>query len=180
MLTGPMRDRFKMHEHLDFYTTEELAQIITVNAGKLKVELAPDAARELASRSRGTPRIANNRLEWARYFAISEADGRITLPVARAALEMTGVDSLGLDKQDRRYLETLIDVFGGGPTGVEALAATMNLAADTLADEVEPYLLRAQLVVRTPRGRLATAKAYEHLGRAVAPADNGDNPSLFG
>ncbi len=176
MLTGPMRDRFKMHEHLDFYTAEELGEIVTINARKLNTSLAPEAALELARRSRGTPRIANTRLWWARNYAASEADGRITLPLAQAALKMAEVDERGLDRQDRRYLETLVGVFEGGPTGVEALAATMSLAVDTLADEVEPYLLREQFVVRTPRGRVATKRAYEHLGRErKAPGE----PSLF-
>jgi Holliday junction DNA helicase RuvB len=178
MLTGPMRDRFKMQEHLDFYTVEELATILSINADKLKTPIAPEAARELAGRSRGTPRIANARLWWARYYAASEADGNITLPVAQAALKMSGVDAQGLDKQDRKYLETLITVFGGGPTGIEALAATMNLAQDTLADEVEPFLLRAQLIVRTPRGRVATERAYLHLGLA-RPSQGGPTGGLF-
>jgi Holliday junction DNA helicase RuvB len=178
MLAGPMRDRFKMHEHLDFYSVDELAEIITINARKLRVELAPAAAREIAARSRGTPRVANARLWWARYFATSEADGRITLEVARAALLMAEVDSQGLDKQDRRYLETLIGVFEGGPTGVEALAATMNLSVDTLTDDVEPYLLREQFITRTPRGRLATPRAYQHLGRTPR-SPPGPQPTLF-
>src|SRR5207248_2549247 len=118
MLSGPMRDRFKMHEHLEFYSVEELAEIIRINAKKLRTELTGEAGLELAQRSRGTPRIANARLWWARSFAASETDGRITLDVARAALEMAQVDREGLDKQDRRYLEVLVDVFEGGPTGV--------------------------------------------------------------
>ena len=165
MLSGPMRDRFKTHEHLEFYSVEELAQIVRVNARKLATPISDDACLELAKRSRGTPRIANNRLWWTRSYAASEADGAITQPVAQAALDMAEVDREGLDKQDRRYLETLTGVFDGGPTGVEALAATMNLAADTLSDEVEPYLLREQFIVRTPRGRMATARAYHSLGR---------------
>jgi Holliday junction DNA helicase RuvB len=164
MLTGPMRDRFKMHEHLDFYNVDELAEIVTVNARKLQAPITPEAAREIAGRSRGTPRIANSRLWWCRNFATSERDGQLSLDTVRAALEMAEVDVQGLDKQDRRYLATLLGVFEGGPTGVEALAATMNLAQDTLADEVEPYLLREQYIVRTPRGRQATPKAYAHLG----------------
>src|SRR5262245_28728616 len=108
LLSGPMRDRFKMHEHLEFYTVEELAQIVTINARKLQTPITDDAALELARRSRGTPRIANARLWWTRHFATSEADGRITLDLARAALAMAEVDGEGLDKQDRRYLETLI------------------------------------------------------------------------
>lgn len=176
MLSGPMRDRFKMHEHLEFYTVDELAEIVRINARKLKVELSEEAALELARRSRGTPRIANARLWWARHYASSEADGRITLDVAQAALHMAEVDGEGLDKQDRRYLETLIGVFEGGPTGVEALAATMNLPVDTLSDEVEPYLLREQFIVRTPRGRVATPKAFLHVGRK--PRADGP-PTLF-
>src|SRR5207248_6108797 len=180
MLSGPMRDRFKMHEHLEFYTVEELAQIVRVNARKLQTPITDEAALELAGRSRGTPRIANARLWWTRQFAHSEADGRITLDLAKAALAMAEVDPEGLDKQDRRYLETLVGVFDGGPTGVEALGATMNLPADTLSDEVEPYLLREQFIVRTPRGRVATARAYEVLGRPMKqpPPEDGQR-SLF-
>jgi Holliday junction DNA helicase RuvB len=181
MLSGPMRDRFKMHEHLEFYSIEELAEIVRINARKLQTPITDDAALELARRSRGTPRIANSRLWWTRNYATSEADGHITLAVAQAALAMAEVDGEGLDKQDRRYLDTLVGVFGGGPTGVEALAATMNLPSDTLSDEIEPYLLRAQFIIRTPRGRVATARAYQLLGRPMkAPAD-GENrqPTLF-
>jgi len=174
MLSGPMRDRFKMHEHLDFYTVDELAEIVRVNARKLQAPITDEAALELARRSRGTPRIANSRLDWSRHFATSEADGKITLDVARAALAMQEVDCEGLDKQDRRYLETLVGVFEGGPTGVEALAATMNLPADTLSDEIEPYLLREQFIIRTPRGRVAARRAYQHLGRPMPSTK--DNP----
>jgi Holliday junction DNA helicase RuvB len=180
MLSSPMRDRFKMQEHLEFYSVEELAQIVRINARKLNTEIGDDAALELARRSRGTPRIANARLWWARNYATSEADGRITLEVARDALQMSEVDAEGLDKQDRRYLETLVGVFEGGPTGVEALAATMNLPADTLSDEIEPYLLREQFIVRTPRGRVATARTYQLLGKPMKPARESDQPGLFG
>src|SRR3984957_7552599 len=159
MLSGPMRDRFKMHEHLEFYTVEELAEIVRINAKKLQTPITDEAALELARRSRGTPRIANSRLYWTRHFATSEADGHITLDVSRAALEMAEVDAEGLDKQDRRYLETLINVFDGGPTGGEALAGAMTLPPDTLSDEVEPYLLREQFITRSPRGRIATMAA---------------------
>ncbi len=124
----------------------------------------------MAKRSRGTPRIANARLWWTRNYAASESDGRITLDLARLALDMAEVDREGLDKQDRRYLETLVGVFEGGPTGVEALAATMNLPGDTLSDEIEPYLLREQFIVRTPRGRVATPRAFTLLGRIPAAA----------
>ncbi len=143
----------------------------------MKTTLADDAALEIARRSRSTPRIANARLWWARNFATSESDGRITLELARSALAMAEVDGEGLDKQDRRYLETLIGVFDGGPTGVEALAATMNLPSDTLSDEIEPYLLREQFIVRhaaRPGGDAAclfapgqTAESRLWIGRAV-------------
>jgi holliday junction DNA helicase RuvB len=176
MLSNPMRDRFKIHEHLDYYTVDELAQIVTINSRKLNTEITPDASLEIAQRSRGTPRIANSRLWWARSYAASESDGKIDLNIAQAALKMSEVDLLGLDKQDRRYLETIINVFDGGPTGVEALAATMNLAADTLSDEIEPYLLREQMIVRTPRGRMATAKAYKHLGKPFKRNGGPDSP----
>jgi Holliday junction DNA helicase RuvB len=164
MLSGPLRERFGMQEHLEFYDVDDLARIITINAAKLRSAVDPDAAHELAERSRGTPRIANSRLRWVRDYAIARGDGHISLSIARDALEMQEVDREGLDKQDRRYLETLIRVFDGGPTGVEALAATMNVSVDTLKDEVEPYLLRREFVVRSPRGRQVTSAAYLHLG----------------
>jgi Holliday junction DNA helicase RuvB len=180
MLSGPMRDRFKMHEHLEYYSVEELAEIVRINARKLQTPISDDAALELARRSRGTPRVANARLWWSRHYASSEADGNITLDVARAALDMAEVDREGLDKQDRRYLELLVGVHGGGPAGVESLAASMNLAVDTLTDEIEPYLLREQFIVRTPRGRVATARAYQVLGRPMKPAPEEDRqPGLF-
>jgi holliday junction DNA helicase RuvB len=180
MLSSPMRDRFKMHEHLEFYTVEELAEIVRINARKLQTAISDDAALELARRSRGTPRVANARLWWARSFAASEADGRITLDLARAALDMAEVDRDGLDKQDRRYLELLVGVHNGGPAGVESLAASMTLPVDTLSDEIEPYLLREQFIVRTPRGRVATARAYQVLGRPMKPEPPEDRqPSLF-
>lgn len=163
MLSGPLRDRFPLREHLTFYTESELAEIVRRNARKLGVTIDDAAAELVASRSRGTPRIANNRLLWIRDYADSRAGGKIDRQVAAAALEMSGIDALGLDRQDRSYLMTLIRVFGGGPTGVESIAHTMNASVDTLSDEVEPYLLRSELVVRTPRGRIATPKAFEHL-----------------
>ena len=178
MLSGPMRDRFKMHEHLEFYSIEDLATIVRINAGKLGTEISDDACHELATRSRGTPRIANSRLWWVRNYAASEADGRISLAIAREALDMAEVDREGLDKQDRRYLETLVGVFDGGPTGVEAIAATMNLPSETLSDEVEPYLLREQFIIRTSRGRVAMPKTFELLGKPQK-RKSGDGPSLF-
>jgi Holliday junction DNA helicase RuvB len=169
MLSGPLRDRFHIREHLGFYTVEELVEIIRRNSRKLQIPLSDEAAVEIARRSRGTPRVANNRLRWVRDYADSKAGGNATLEVARAALAMAGIDVLGLDKQDRGYLETIIRVFGGGPVGVDAVAHTMNVATDTISDEVEPFLLRSELVVRTPRGRVVTTKAYQHL--QIKPAE---------
>ncbi len=165
LISGPLRDRFQIREHLDFYTDEEMTQLVLRNAVKLQVEITPEAAREIAIRSRGTPRVANNHLRWVRDYATSEtADGRITQEVACAALEMKHVDRRGLDEQDRRYLQVLHEVFGGGPAGLEAIAHTMNTSPDTLEDDVEPYLLRLGFVVRTPRGRKLTTEALDHLG----------------
>jgi Holliday junction DNA helicase RuvB len=163
MLSGPLRDRFHLHEHLDFYDVDDLARIIQINAGKLRTTIDEDAAYELAERSRGTPRLANARLRWVRDYATARANGHISKDVAHRALDMQEIDPAGMDKQDRRYLDTLLRVFRGGPTGVEALAATLCLAVDTLEEEVEPYLLRKEFIVRTPRGRKATPKAYDHM-----------------
>jgi Holliday junction DNA helicase RuvB len=167
LLSAPLRDRFQIREHLDFYTADELTLIVRRSAQKLQAAIDDASAGEIAGRSRGTPRVANNLLRWVRDYATSKADGQIVLGLTEAALQMAGIDSVGLDRQDRKYLETIIRVFAGGPAGVEAIAHTMNTATDTLADEVEPYLLRSELVVRTPRGRMATAKAYRHLQIAL-------------
>jgi holliday junction DNA helicase RuvB len=164
LLSAPLRDRFQIREHLDFYSLEELAEIVRRNAGKLNVPITADACLEVAQCSRGTPRIANNRLRWCRDYTTSKGNGEIDLALAKTALKMLGIDDLGLDPQDRRYLETLLRVFHGGPVGVEAVAHTLNTAIDTLTDEVEPFLLRSELVVRTPRGRKLTHRAYGHLG----------------
>ena len=173
LLSAPLRDRFQVREHLDFYSHDELCEIIRRNARKLRVEIDDESAMKIAVCSRGTPRITNNRLRWVRDYATTKADGKITLPVATAALTMLGVDPGGLDNQDRKYMETILRVFHGGPAGVEAIAHTLNTAIDTLTDEVEPFLLRSELVVRTPRGRKLTAKGYEHLGATPDAAING-------
>lgn len=175
-LTAPLRDRFVIREHLDYYTEDELVRILEINARKLGVPMEEDALLELARRSRGTPRVANSHLYWIRNYAISRSDGRATLELVKEALAMQEIDALGLDRQDRRYLTTLIRVFGGGPAGVEALAATMNVPSETLADEVEPFLLRKELIVRTPRGRQATPTAFTHVGMAPGPRQG----NLFG
>ena len=184
LISAPLRDRFQMHEHLEFYTEDELAEIVRRNAAKLRTQLDDDASFEIASRSRGTPRLANNRLRWVRDYADAKADGVVTANVARDALKMQGIDENGLDAQDRRYLETIWRVFQGGPVGVEAVAHTMSVAPDSLEDEVEPFLLRSELLVRTPRGRRITARGLQILGVEVDPIEFGtidrdDRPSLF-
>lgn len=163
MLSGPLRERFQVREHLGFYSLSELTEIVRRNAKKLAVSLDEAAAKEIAGRSRGTPRVANRLLRWVRDYAQSRADGKATLEVIRAALQMMGIDELGLGNLERRYLDTVIRVFSGGPVGIEALGHTMNVSIDTLEDEVEPYLLRSELMVRSPRGRVVSAKGYEHL-----------------
>jgi Holliday junction DNA helicase RuvB len=175
LLSAPLRDRFQIREHLDFYDIDELTEIVRRNSTKLRVDIEGTAATKIANSSRGTPRLANNLLRWVRDYSTSRATGHITLEIADAALAMRGIDELGLDPQDRRYLETIARVFHGGPAGVEAIAHTMNVALDTLVDEVEPFLLRSELVVRTPRGRKLTAKAYEHLG-TTPPKEEPDMP----
>lgn len=181
LLSAPLRDRFPINEHLDFYSLQELRQIIQRSAAKLSLPIDDDAADEIARCSRGTPRIANNRLRWVRDFATSRADGHVTMAVAEQALKMAGVDAAGLDPQDRKYLETILRVFDGGPVGVEAVAHTLNTASDTLTDSVEPFLLRTGLVVRTPRGRKLTDAGYEHLGETAPPttAPTEDQQPLF-
>jgi holliday junction DNA helicase RuvB len=180
MLTAPLRDRFQIREHLGFYSLEDLATIVQRNAVKLDVPIEGASALEIAGRSRDTPRIANNRLLWIRDFAQARAAGKATLDVTRKALDMAGIDALGLDSQDRRYLDTLMRVFAGGPAGLEAIAHTMNVSSDTLEDEVEPFLLRTELIIRTTRGRMATAKAFEHLNVKMAKQSvNRDAGPLF-
>lgn len=164
MLTAPLRDRFVNREQLDFYDVDDLAEIVSRNSRKLRTEIDPAAARIIAMRSRGTPRKANNLLRWTRDFADARSvDRRISETLVGDALAMKGIDSLGLDELDRRYLRTLIEVFTGGPAGIQAIAHTMDVPADTLEDEVEPFLLRAGLIQRTPRGRMVTAAAFRHL-----------------
>ncbi|MGL4511519.1 MAG: Holliday junction branch migration DNA helicase RuvB [Lacipirellulaceae bacterium] len=173
LLSAPLRDRFTIHEHLDFYSIDELRQILLRNSVKLSIPLDDDAAVKIAHCSRGTPRIANNRLRWVRDYATSRAAGHATYAVCRDALAMQEIDDRGLDGQDRRYLETLHRVFHGGPAGVEAIAHTMNVAIDTLTDDIEPFLLRAELVTRTLRGRRLTDRGYVHLGK-TPPDSNGE------
>ena len=164
MLTAPLRDRFGVIHRLEFYSWEELRTIILRSAKVLNVEIDPDGAYEMAKRSRGTPRLANRLLKRVRDFAQVRYDGVITKQVAQEALDLLDVDKLGLDTQDREILQALIYKFQGGPVGLESLAATLSEDAGTLEDVYEPYLIKSGFVQRTPRGRVATDLAYEHLG----------------
>ena len=163
-LTAPLRDRFGVSLRLELYSPEELRRIVVRSAGILNVPIEPDGAYEIASRSRGTPRIANRLLRRVRDYAQVMADGVITSKVADAALSKLEVDTLGLDALDRRMLRSLIEFYNGGPVGLETLAATINEESVTLEDVYEPYLLQNGFLTRTPRGRCVTRKAYEHLG----------------
>jgi Holliday junction DNA helicase RuvB len=181
LLTGPMRGRFGIAEHLEFYSPEALHEILRANARKLNVEADEKALQELARRSRGTPRVANRLLRRARDYAAVEGDGKLTLPLTQAALELAGIDEKGLDEQDRQFLKVLIEVYDGGPTGIEAVAATMGEERDTLEDVIEPYLLQNAFVTRTRQGRRATKLAYEHLKLKWRPPrdTNGNGPTFF-
>ncbi|MFM9063180.1 MAG: Holliday junction branch migration DNA helicase RuvB [Pirellula sp.] len=165
MLSGPLRDRFHIRQHLSYYDQEDLVKILERNAEKLRVQISRDASMEIARRSRGTPRVANGRLLWVRDFAMSKSDGKINQKLTEKALEMLGIDHRGLDRQDRKYLETICRVFEGGPAGLEAIAHTMGISSDTLEDEVEPFLLRSEMIVRTQRGRVVTQLGRDVLGR---------------
>ena len=163
-LTAPLRDRFGVSLRLELYTPEELKRIVERSAGILNVEIEPEGAYEIASRSRGTPRIANRLLRRVRDFAQVTADGVISKKLADRALSSLEVDKQGLDSLDRRMLRSIIEFYNGGPVGLDTLAATINEEAVTLEDVYEPYLLQCGFVTRTPRGRCVTRKAYEHLG----------------
>jgi Holliday junction DNA helicase RuvB len=172
MLTNPLRDRFGIVARLEFYTTDELTRIVERSAGLLEVEIDNGGAREIASRSRGTPRISNRLLRRVRDFAEVRAEGHITRAVADDALKMLDVDPVGLDVMDRKLLQAVIDKFGGGPVGVDNLAAAIGEERDTIEDVLEPYLIQQGYLQRTPRGRVATAAAYRHFGLAQ-PARTG-------
>lgn len=167
LLTAPLRDRFGVVQKLEFYTPEELQIIVERSAGVLGVEIEPEGAAEIARRSRGTPRLANRLLKRVRDFAQVKYDGVITREVAEFALDILDVDRLGLDNNDRSILLMMIDKFGGGPVGLDTLAAALGEDAGTLEDVYEPYLLMNGFINRTPRGRVATEAAYHHLGRKL-------------
>ena len=173
MLTNPLRDRFGIVARLEFYGVAELARIVRRSAGLLGVKLADEGALEIASRSRGTPRIANRLLRRVRDYAQVKADGVVSKPVADAALKMLDVDALGLDVMDRKLLLAVMEKFGGGPVGLENLAHAIGEEADTIEDVLEPYLIQQGFLQRTLRGRMATLVAYRHFG-LVAPSGTQD------
>ncbi|MCG8643462.1 MAG: Holliday junction branch migration DNA helicase RuvB [Desulfobacterales bacterium] len=164
LLSSPLRDRFGIFRTLDFYTVEELTVIVNRSAKLLKTRISERGALELSRRSRGTPRIANRLLKRVRDYSLVKSDGRISRESVRAALDLEGIDTLGLTSLDRNYLKTIIDFYSGGPVGIEAIAATLQEETDTLVDVVEPFLLKIGLVLRTSSGRKASEKAYQHLG----------------
>ena len=176
MLSSPLRERFGIFHHLDFYSEAELSRIVNRSAAILDSKIGPDGAHEIARRSRGTPRIANRLLRRVRDYAQVKGDGVINEDIARRALDSEGVDARGLDRLDRRFLTAIVDHYDGGPVGLEAIAATINDEAETLSELVEPYLLKIGFIVRTPNGRRVTREAYRHLGKqppAAAPGQQG-------
>ena len=177
MMSAPLRDRFGVTLRLDYYEGEEIERIVTRSAKLLGIPIESEAIREVAHRARYTPRVANRILRRVRDFAEVKSDGKITVPLAQAALNLLEVDKLGLDRNDRRFLLALIEKFRGGPVGINSLAAATNEEEDTIEDIYEPYLMRLGLLTRTPKGRMATAQAYEHLG-LKAPQEPRSNPLL--
>jgi Holliday junction DNA helicase RuvB len=171
LLTSPLRARFGIVHRLDFYNGRDIEEIVRRSARILDVPIDAEAASEIGKRSRGTPRIANRLLRRARDYAQVRADGRVTLEVARAAMKLLEVDDLGFDEVDRKLLRTIIDKFGGGPVGVNSLAAAINEEKDAIEDIYEPFLIQAGFLDRTPRGRVATARAYEYFGLTAPGRD---------
>jgi Holliday junction DNA helicase RuvB len=164
LLSGPLRDRFGLVYHMNYYAPEELKRIVLRSAGILNVPIQDEAADEIARRSRGTPRIANRLLRRVRDFSQVKRNGVCDRESAREALKLEGIDEIGLDRLDRRLLRVIMDIYQGGPVGIEALAATLSEEASTLVEVVEPYLLQIGFLARTPGGRKATYHAYQHLG----------------
>jgi holliday junction DNA helicase RuvB len=180
LLTGPMRGRFGIAEHLEFYDPKALHEILHANVKLMELDAEGPALWELATRSRGTPRVANRLLRRVRDFAAVKANGKLTLPIVQQSLELEGIDARGLDEQDRTFLRTIIEVYDGGPVGIDAVAATMGEERDTLEDVIEPYLLQTALVTRTRQGRRATTLAYEHLNlKWRPPTDLPEDETLF-
>ena len=173
MLASPLRDRFGVMCRLEMYTNEQLAQIVTRSASTLGISIEESAAKEIARRSRGTPRIANRLLKRVRDFSAVKGNDCVKYEDARYALKKMDIDDLGLDETDRGLLRALIEKFGGGPAGLETLAATINEDANTIEDVYEPYLMQLGFIARTPRGRVCQRRAYEHLGYAYKPKETG-------
>jgi Holliday junction DNA helicase RuvB len=171
MLTNPLRDRFGIVARLEFYTADELTKIVTRSASLLNAPIDPKGAYEIAKRARGTPRIANRLLRRVRDYAEVKYDGQIGQSVADAALKMLDVDKLGFDLMDRKLLEAVLFKFGGGPVGVDNLAAAIGEERDTIEDVLEPFLIQQGFLQRTPRGRIATTSAYQHFGITPPNAD---------
>ena len=180
MVSAPLRDRFGSVYRLDYYEPEDMTVIVDRSARILGVDADKEGLELIASRSRGTPRVANRLLKRTRDYALVKADNRVDGPVARAALEQLNVDELGLDRSDHQLLTSIIDKFDGGPVGLETLAASLNEDADTIMDVWEPYLLQLGFLERTPRGRVATRRAHAHLGRPYATTDLTDQGRLNG
>ena len=176
MLSAPLRDRFGLYYHLDFYTNEELKQVVLRSAGLLEIKIDEKAAEIVSARSRGTPRIANRLLRRVRDYAAVKSNGTVTPEIATKALDVEGIDSVGLDNLDRKLLKTIIQYYKGGPVGIEALAATLNEEVDTLVDMVEPYLLKIGFVQRTRQGRVISSEAARHIGMSM---DNNQQQSLL-
>jgi Holliday junction DNA helicase RuvB len=177
LLTSPLRDRFGIVHRLEFYSVTELAQIVMRSAQILNLEIEPEGAEEIARRARGTPRIANRLLRRVRDYAQVKGDGRVTRAIAESALEMLKVDPNGFDQLDRKLLTTLILKFGGGPVGLDSLAAAIGEERGTIEDMLEPYLIQQGFMLRTPRGRMATPQTYLHFGLKPSDGVSGD---LFG
>jgi Holliday junction DNA helicase RuvB len=167
MLTNPLRDRFGIVSRLEFYTSEELSRIVQRSAGLLEVEMVDSGALEIAKRSRGTPRIANRLLRRVRDYAQVKSDGKVSAQTADAALQMLDVDKLGFDVLVRKLLQAVLEKFGGGPVGLDNLAAAIGEERDTIEDVLEPYLIQQGYLMRTPRGRVATSQAYQHFGLQI-------------
>ncbi len=178
LLTPPLRERFGIFHHLDFYTVEQLERILRRSAPIWKITIDEHGIQEIARRARGTARVVNRLLRRVRDYAEVRADGEVTADVADAALTALGIDKMGLDELDRKFLRTIIEYYRGGPVGINALAATLGQEQDTLEDVVEPYLLKIGFVTRTPRGRQATHRAYEHLGLQPPEDDEGGQGPL--
>ena len=179
LLTSPLRDRFGISQRLEFYHPNELTSIVIRSAGILDVVIDQEGAEEIASRARGTPRIANRLLRRARDFAQVRADGKITKKVALDAMQLMDVDKNGFDLLDRKFLLAIIEIFNGGPVGIDAIAAAVGEERGTVEDIIEPFLIQRGFLIRTPRGRTASLKAYQHFGIEVPKVLREQNPNLF-